>query len=106
MRCSSAYTRARSTRPTGTSCEATRRNVTTVQPGDEVFGSPFGHGQGALAEFCAFASEDLLEPKPANLSFERGRALTRHGTLVLGSGESDGRWIGPLGRIVKGLLPS
>jgi NADPH:quinone reductase-like Zn-dependent oxidoreductase len=29
------------------------------------------------------------------------RALTPTGTLVLSSGESDGRWIGPLGRVIK-----
>jgi NADPH:quinone reductase-like Zn-dependent oxidoreductase len=29
------------------------------------------------------------------------RALTSSGTLVLSSGESSGRWIGPLGRIIK-----
>jgi NADPH:quinone reductase-like Zn-dependent oxidoreductase len=34
------------------------------------------------------------------------RALTAKGTLVLSSGESDGRWIGPLGRVVKAALLS
>jgi NADPH:quinone reductase-like Zn-dependent oxidoreductase len=34
------------------------------------------------------------------------RALTPKGTLILISGESSGRWIGPLGRIVKALLLS
>jgi NADPH:quinone reductase-like Zn-dependent oxidoreductase len=33
-------------------------------------------------------------------------ALTPKGTLVLSSGESDGRWIGPVGRIIKALLLS
>jgi NADPH:quinone reductase-like Zn-dependent oxidoreductase len=186
--------------------EAIGRNVTTVQPGDEVFGSPFMHGFGAFAERVV-VPEDLLAPKPANLSFEqvaavplaastalqglrdhgriepghkvliigasggvgtfavqlakvlgaevtgvcsttnvdlvrslgadhvidytqddftRGeerydlilqvagtsspsdcrRALTPNGTLVLISGESDDRWIGPVDRIVKALLLS
>jgi NADPH:quinone reductase-like Zn-dependent oxidoreductase len=34
------------------------------------------------------------------------RALTSNGTLVLSSGESDGRWIGPLDRIIKAVALS
>jgi NADPH:quinone reductase-like Zn-dependent oxidoreductase len=34
------------------------------------------------------------------------RALTPKGTLVLSSGESDGRWIGPIDRIVKAVVLS
>jgi NADPH:quinone reductase-like Zn-dependent oxidoreductase len=34
------------------------------------------------------------------------RALTPTGTLLLSSGESSGRWVGPIGRIVKALLLS
>jgi NADPH:quinone reductase-like Zn-dependent oxidoreductase len=34
------------------------------------------------------------------------RALTAKGTLVQSSGESDGRWIGPLGRVVKAAVLS
>jgi NADPH:quinone reductase-like Zn-dependent oxidoreductase len=34
------------------------------------------------------------------------RALTSKGTLVLSSGESDGRWIGPVNRIIKALVLS
>ena len=34
------------------------------------------------------------------------RALAPKGTLVLSSGESGGRWIGPIGRIVKALALS
>jgi NADPH:quinone reductase-like Zn-dependent oxidoreductase len=34
------------------------------------------------------------------------RALTSKGTLVLISGESDGRWIGPVNRIIKALVLS
>jgi NADPH:quinone reductase-like Zn-dependent oxidoreductase len=34
------------------------------------------------------------------------RALAPKGTLVLSSGESDGRWIGPVGRIIKALVLS
>jgi NADPH:quinone reductase-like Zn-dependent oxidoreductase len=187
--------------------EALGKNVTMLQPGDEVFGSPFMHGLGAFAEWVC-VSEDLLAPKPATLSFEQAaavplaastalqglrdhgriepghkvliigasggvgtfavqiaksfdaevsgvcstrnvdmvralgaehvidytvedftqsghknydlifqlagtrspsecrRALTSKGTLVLSSGESDGRWIGPVDRIIKALVLS
>src|SRR5215211_1469280 len=186
--------------------EAVGRNVTMLQPGNEVFGSPFMHGFGAFAEWVC-VSEDLLAPKPATLSFEQAaavplaastalqglrdhgriepghkvliigasggvgafavqiaksfdaevsgvcstrnvdmvrslgadhvidytqedftqsgqkydlifqlagtrspsecrRALTSKGTLVLSSGESDGRWIGPVDRIIKALVLS
>jgi NADPH:quinone reductase-like Zn-dependent oxidoreductase len=186
--------------------EAVGKNVTALQPGDEVFGSPFMHGFGAFAEHVCI-SEDLLAPKPATLSFESAaavplaastalqglrehgriepghkvliigasggvgtfavqivksfdaevtgvcstrnvemvrslgadhvidytkedftqsgrkydlifqlagtrspsecrRALTSKGTLVLSSGESDGRWIGPVDRIIKALVLS
>jgi NADPH:quinone reductase-like Zn-dependent oxidoreductase len=186
--------------------EAIGKNVTMFQPHDEVFGSPFGHGLGALAEYVSI-SEDLLAVKPANLSFDQAaavplagltalqglrdhgriearhkvlvigasggvgtfavqiaksfgaevtgvcstrnvdmvrsigadrvidytqedfaqaeqrydlifqlagtgspsdhrRALTSEGTLVLSSGESDGRWIGPVDRVIKALLSS
>jgi NADPH:quinone reductase-like Zn-dependent oxidoreductase len=37
---------------------------------------------------------------------EYRRALTAKGTLVLSSGESSGRWIGPLDRVVKAALLS
>jgi len=186
--------------------EALGKNVTMLQPGDEVFGSPFMHGFGAFAE-CVCVSEGLLASKPATLSFEQAaavplaastalqglrdhgriepghkvliigasggvgafavqiaksfdaevsgvcstrnvdmvrslgadhvidytqedftqsgqkydlifqlagtrspsecrRALTSKGTLVLSSGESDGRWIGPVDRIIKALVLS
>ena len=38
--------------------------------------------------------------------YECRRALTPNGTLVLSSGESDGRWIGPVDRIVKAVALS
>jgi NADPH:quinone reductase-like Zn-dependent oxidoreductase len=186
--------------------EAVGKNVTSLQTGDEVFGSPFMHGFGAFAE-CVRISEDLLAPKPVALSFEQAaavplaastalqglrehgriepghkvlivgasggvgtfavqvarsfdaevsgvcstrnvemvrslgadhvidytqedftqsghkydlifqlagtrspsecrRALSPEGTLVLSSGESDGRWIGPVGRIIRAALLS
>jgi NADPH:quinone reductase-like Zn-dependent oxidoreductase len=50
-------------------------NVTMFQPGDEVFGTTFGHGLGAFAELCLCATQDLLRPKPGNLSFEQAAAV-------------------------------
>jgi NADPH:quinone reductase-like Zn-dependent oxidoreductase len=54
--------------------EAVGKNVKMLQPGDEVFGSPFMHGFGAFAE-CVCVSEGLLAPKPATLSFEQAAAV-------------------------------
>jgi NADPH:quinone reductase-like Zn-dependent oxidoreductase len=186
--------------------EAVGKNVTLLQPGDEVFGSTFMRGFGAFAEYASI-SDDLVALKPANLSFDQAaavplaaltalqglrnhgriepghkvliigasggvgtfavqiaksfgaevtgvcstrnvytvlsigadrvidytkddftqdgqrydlifqlagtrspldcrRALTSKGTLVLSSGDSDGRWIGPLVRPIKALLVS
>jgi NADPH:quinone reductase-like Zn-dependent oxidoreductase len=49
-------------------------HVTKFRPGDEVFGSLFGHGFGAFAEYVS-VSNDLLELKPVNLSFEQAAAV-------------------------------
>jgi NADPH:quinone reductase-like Zn-dependent oxidoreductase len=54
--------------------EAVGKNVTMLQPGEEVFGSLFMHGLGAFAEWVCI-SEDLLAPKPAALSFEQVAAV-------------------------------
>jgi NADPH:quinone reductase-like Zn-dependent oxidoreductase len=54
--------------------EAVGTNVTVLQPGDEVFGSPFMRGFGVFAEYAS-VSDDLLAPKPANLSFEQAAAV-------------------------------
>jgi NADPH:quinone reductase-like Zn-dependent oxidoreductase len=54
--------------------EAVGKHVTKFQPGDEVFGSLFGHGFGAFAEYVS-VSDDLLELKPANLSFDQAAAV-------------------------------
>jgi NADPH:quinone reductase-like Zn-dependent oxidoreductase len=54
--------------------EAVGKNVTMFEPGDEVFGSPFMHGFGAFAEYVC-VPEELLAPKPANLSFEQAAAV-------------------------------
>jgi NADPH:quinone reductase-like Zn-dependent oxidoreductase len=71
--------------------EAVGENVTTVQPGDEVFGSPFEHGLGAFAELCALPSEDLLERKPADLSFEQAAAVPLAGMTALQALRDHGR---------------
>ena len=71
--------------------EAIGRNVTTIQPGDEVFGSPFGHGFGAFAESCVLASEDLLELKPSNLTFEQATAVPLAGMTALQALRDHGR---------------
>jgi NADPH:quinone reductase-like Zn-dependent oxidoreductase len=54
--------------------EAVGKYVTKFQPGDEVFGSLFGHGFGAFAEYVS-VSGCLLELKPANLSFDQAAAV-------------------------------
>jgi NADPH:quinone reductase-like Zn-dependent oxidoreductase len=50
--------------------EAVGKNVTRFKPGDEVFGAC----NGACAE-AACAGEELLVPKPANLTFEQAAAV-------------------------------
>ena len=50
--------------------EAVGRNVTQFQPGDEVFGEK----GGAFAEYVS-VPEDVIAPKPANLTFEQAAAV-------------------------------
>jgi len=50
--------------------EAVGKDVTTLAPGDEVFGI----GEGTFAEY-ACASADKLAPKPENLTFEQAAAV-------------------------------
>ena len=50
--------------------EAVGKNVTTLQPGDEVF----GWCKGAFAEYASAAENNFL-PKPANLTFEQAAAV-------------------------------
>jgi NADPH:quinone reductase-like Zn-dependent oxidoreductase len=54
--------------------EAVGEEVTTLRPGDEVFGCTFMRGFGAFAERVRVA-EDLLAPKPAGLPFEHASAV-------------------------------
>jgi NADPH:quinone reductase-like Zn-dependent oxidoreductase len=50
--------------------EAVGKGVTTLRPGDEVFGI----GEGSFAEY-ARATQDKLAPKPKNLTFEQAAAV-------------------------------
>src|ERR687895_886906 len=58
--------------------ETVGNNVSTFQPGDEVFGI----GKGSYAEY-ARAPEDKLAPKPANLTFEQAAVLAIMGSTAL-----------------------
>jgi NADPH:quinone reductase-like Zn-dependent oxidoreductase len=70
--------------------EAVGKNVTMLQPGEEVFGSPFMHGLGAFAEWVCI-SEDLLAPKPAALSFEQAAAVPLAASTALQALRDQGR---------------
>jgi NADPH:quinone reductase-like Zn-dependent oxidoreductase len=54
--------------------EAVGADVTTLQPGDEVFGSPSCAGSARSPNPCA-SPADVLTPKPANLSFKQAAAV-------------------------------
>jgi NADPH:quinone reductase-like Zn-dependent oxidoreductase len=70
--------------------EALGKNVKMLQPGDEVFGSPFMHGFGAFAEWVS-VSEGLLAPKPATLSFEQAAAVPLAASTALQGLRDHGR---------------
>ncbi|MBE1488107.1 NAD(P)-dependent alcohol dehydrogenase [Plantactinospora soyae] len=55
--------------------------VTRFQPGDEVYGD-VGDVDGAFAEYVC-ASEDVVERKPTNLTFEQAAAIPLAGTTAL-----------------------
>ncbi|MGW1962669.1 NAD(P)-dependent alcohol dehydrogenase [Streptomyces sp. NPDC001935] len=69
--------------------EAVGKAVRRFRPGDEVFGEV----DGAFAEYVS-ARDDLLEPKPAALSFEQAAALPLAGNTALMGLRDLGR-IGP-----------
>ena len=54
--------------------EAVGSKVSLFRPGDEVFGDLSGCGFGGLAEYVC-APENVLAPKPVNLSFEEAAAV-------------------------------
>ena len=66
--------------------EAVGKNVTSFQPGDEVFGI----GKGSYAEY-ARAPEDRLAPKPANLTFEQAAVVAISGSTALQALRDQGR---------------
>jgi NADPH:quinone reductase-like Zn-dependent oxidoreductase len=70
--------------------EAVGKNVTMLQSGEEVFGSPFMHGLGAFAEWVCI-SEDLLAQKPAALSFEEVAAVPLAASTALQGLRDQGR---------------
>src|ERR671917_1051378 len=58
--------------------ETVGKDVSTFQPGDEVFGI----GKGSYAEY-ARAPEDKLAPKPENLTFEQAAVIAIMGSTAL-----------------------
>ena len=74
--------------------EATGPDVTRFDVGDEVFGKTVGANSwrngGAYAEL-ATVREDLLERKPANLTFEQAAASPDSGTIAIQGVRDEGR---------------
>ena len=66
--------------------EAVGKNVTRLQPGDEVFGI----GKGSYAEY-ARAPEDKLALKPPNLTFEQAAVVAISGSAALQGLRDHGR---------------
>jgi NADPH:quinone reductase-like Zn-dependent oxidoreductase len=62
--------------------EAVGRDVTSFQPGDEVFGDISGAGWGGFAEYVA-PRANVLAKKPPGLTFEDAAALPQAGVLAL-----------------------
>jgi len=66
--------------------EAVGKNVTDLQPGDEVFGSSWAdtlaNRAGAFAEFTVVPASQLIE-KPARLTFEEAAASVMSGLTAL-----------------------
>ncbi|SFR02367.1 NADPH:quinone reductase [Lentzea waywayandensis] len=61
--------------------EAVGRDVRRFRPGDEVFGD-LGTADGAFAEYVC-VPEDLVETKPANLTFDQAAAVPLAGHTAL-----------------------
>jgi NADPH:quinone reductase-like Zn-dependent oxidoreductase len=62
--------------------EAVGRDVTTMKPGDDVFGDLTEHGYGAFAEY-ACAPERAWAPKPAGMTFEQAATIPQAAILAL-----------------------
>lgn len=74
--------------------EAVGENVTTLQPGDEVF----GEGSGTFAEYVC-AEEDKVVTKPASLTFEEAAAVPTAAVTAL-QGLRDGEAVQPGQRVL------
>lgn len=57
-------------------------NVTTLQPGDDVYGDLCEHGFGAFAEYVCVPAT-ILARKPASMSFEQAAAIPQAGMLAV-----------------------
>ncbi len=66
--------------------ESVGKNVTRLQPGDEVFGESVRgyqwHNGGAYAEYAS-VPQDVLALKPDNITFEQAAAVPTSGLIVL-----------------------
>jgi NADPH:quinone reductase-like Zn-dependent oxidoreductase len=62
--------------------EAVGRDVTQLQPGDEVFGDLTAFGYGAFAEYAG-APERAWAPKPAGMTFEQAATIPQAAILAL-----------------------
>jgi NADPH:quinone reductase-like Zn-dependent oxidoreductase len=62
--------------------EIAGRKVTTLRPGDEVFGSTFMRGQGAFAELASVPAE-VLAAKPPSLPFDQAASVPLAGLTAL-----------------------
>jgi NADPH:quinone reductase-like Zn-dependent oxidoreductase len=70
--------------------EAIGQGVTRFQPGDEVFGDIAACGSGGFAEY-ACARQDLLAPKPANMTFAEAAAVPMAAVTALQALRDKGR---------------
>lgn len=70
--------------------EAVGANVTTFEPGDEVYGDLSACGRGGYAEYVC-APEDALARKPATLSFEEAAAVPEAALVALQALRDHGR---------------
>jgi len=73
--------------------EAVGRDVKLFKPGDGVFGELAMHGWGGFAEYVS-VPEDVLAPKPVNLTFEEAAAVPQAATVAL-HGLRDGGQVQP-----------
>jgi NADPH:quinone reductase-like Zn-dependent oxidoreductase len=62
--------------------EATGKNVTQLQPGDEVYGDLSGYGWAGFAEYVS-VPESALVLKPTNLTFEEAAAVPQAAVVAL-----------------------